>query len=132
MRILITGASGFIGSWLVPFLTAHQHQVLPLHRGPTTETSEPVWEPIANRIDLAPAGKLDAVVHLAGENLAQRWTPDAKARIKSSREHGTRLLVEVSTCAAKHWGLATSCRHHENSGGDWIDFINAPATAGKE
>lgn len=94
MRILITGASGFIGSSLVPFLAAKRHQVVPLHRGPSTEAAGPTWEPAAQRIDLRSAGKLDAVVHLAGENIAQRWTPAARERIKLSRVDGTRLLSE--------------------------------------
>jgi uncharacterized protein len=94
MRILLTGASGFIGSSLGPFLTANQHQVLPLRRGPPNDTG-PTWKPAANWIDLRPAGRLDAVIHLAGENLAQRWTPAAKARIKNSRVDGTRLLSET-------------------------------------
>jgi hypothetical protein len=80
---------------LVPFLTAKQHQALPLHRGPPTEITRPAWEPTANWIDLHAAGKLEAVVHLAGENIAQRWTPAVKARIKNSREHGTRVLSEA-------------------------------------
>jgi uncharacterized protein len=95
VRILITGATGFIGSALAPFLEARQHQVLPLRRGGPAETAGPAWEPAANWVDLRPAGKLDAVVHLAGESIAQRWTPAAKARIKNSREHGTRLLSEA-------------------------------------
>src|SRR5919198_903975 len=95
MKILITGASGFIGSSLAPFLTGKQHYVLPLRRGSPNETTGPAWNPTANWIDLRPAGKLDAVVHLAGENIAQRWTPAVKARIKNSREHGTHLLSEA-------------------------------------
>jgi len=59
----------------------------PQARGPY-----PSWDPQAGTIDLAPAGQIDAVVHLAGENIAQRWTPEAKARIRDSRVRGTELI----------------------------------------
>ncbi len=84
-----------IGSSLAPLLTANQNQVLPLRRGPPNETAGPTWKPTEKWIDLRPAGKLDGVVHLADENIAQRWTPDAKGRIKNSRVDGTRLLSEA-------------------------------------
>jgi hypothetical protein len=53
------------------------------------------WDPAAGRLDPARLEGLDAVVHLAGENIAGRWTAAKKARIRSSRVEGTRLLAEA-------------------------------------
>jgi uncharacterized protein (TIGR01777 family) len=82
MRITITGASGLIGSKLVAALTQRGDGVttLSLRSGP------PDPDALAGR---------DAVVHLAGENVAQRWTGEARREILESRERGTRQLVEA-------------------------------------
>jgi uncharacterized protein (TIGR01777 family) len=88
MRITITGGSGLIGTRLVERLRARGDDVTVLSR-----SREPRWDPVAGP---APAEALEgrnAVVHLAGENLAQRWSADAKRRILESRELGTRNLV---------------------------------------
>jgi uncharacterized protein (TIGR01777 family) len=92
MKITVTGASGLIGSRLVDRLRGRGDEVTTLSRNPSSPGAVrwlPEHEP-------APATALagrDAVVHLAGENVAQRWTEDAKRRIRSSRELGTRNLV---------------------------------------
>jgi len=79
----------------VPFLNRAGHEVKSLTRGSATEAGRvPWWNPAANQIDLGP-GPFDAVVHLAGENIAQRWTAEAKKRIRESRVDATRML-----CAA--------------------------------
>ncbi len=93
MKILLTGASGLIGSALGKNLSAEGHEVVPLvrHREPAGAS----WDPARGEIHLAPAGKLDAVIHLAGENVAQRWTAAARERIYQSRVSGTRLLSEA-------------------------------------
>lgn len=93
MNILLTGASGLVGTALQARLTAAGHRVVPLRRG--GGAAQPSWDLAAGRIDLAPAGPLDAVVHLAGETVAQRWTSSARARIRDSRVTGTRLLAEA-------------------------------------
>lgn len=93
MRILVTGASGFVGSALSAHLTSAGHTVIPLRRNKTA--GGPWWNPDASAIDLSVAGRIDAVVHLAGENIASRWTPEKKRRIYESRVHGTRLLSEA-------------------------------------
>lgn len=95
MKILITGASGLVGSNLSQRLRKAGHEVIELRRRRGATAAEPTWEVEAGRIDLAPAGPLDAVVHLAGENIAQRWTPEAMARIRNSRVEGTRILSEA-------------------------------------
>jgi hypothetical protein len=95
MNILVTGASGFIGSALTVRLRNGGHHVVPLWRAANGGEAGPAWNPQAGRIRLEPAGQLDAVVHLAGENIAQRWTRAAKARIRASRVDATRLLCEA-------------------------------------
>lgn len=93
--ILITGASGFIGAALVSRLTEHGRRVVKLRRGPVSADASPAWNPDAGEIHLESAAPYDAVVHLAGENIAQRWTPKAKARIWASRVDATHLLSEA-------------------------------------
>lgn len=95
MNILVTGASGLVGSALVARLTTNGHRVVPLRRGAVGDASEPTWNPEARWVQLPPSVTLDAVVHLAGENTAQRWTTAAKERIWESRVNATRLLSEA-------------------------------------
>jgi uncharacterized protein (TIGR01777 family) len=80
MKIAITGASGFIGSRLASELRARGDEVIAIGRREPPDFSE-----------------ADGVVNLAGEPVAQRWTADAKARIRSSRVEGTKALAEAIT-----------------------------------
>jgi hypothetical protein len=59
------------------------------------------WDPAAGAIDTAGLEGLDGVVHLAGENIASRWTSEKKAKIRDSRVNGTRLLAETLSRLAK-------------------------------
>lgn len=95
-RILITGASGLVGSALIPALETRGHRVIKLVRGSSSDTpGNATWDPDAQQINLSSAGNLDAVIHLAGEPIAKRWTPEVKRRIRDSRVNGTRLLSEA-------------------------------------
>jgi uncharacterized protein len=101
MDIAITGASGLIGSRLVHELTSAGHRVLRLVRPgsaghDTTGSDDAVWDPRSGTIDAAALEGIDAVVHLAGEGIAdKKWTDEQKDRILGSRTTGTTLLAET-------------------------------------
>lgn len=96
MNILVTGSTGLVGSAVVPFLTTGGHRVVRLVRGTARGPDEVEWNPQAGTIDAAKLEGLDAVVHLAGENIATgRWSAAKKARIRDSRVVGTRVLSEA-------------------------------------
>lgn len=96
MRIAITGSNGFIGSALVPYLKSQGHEVVRLVRAkPEPDSADVYWNPASGEIDAAKLEGIEAVVHLAGENVGGRWTGAKKARIRDSRIMGTRLLSET-------------------------------------
>lgn len=95
MNVLISGSTGLIGSALVPRLTTAGHSVLRLVRKPSLQSNEVHWNPMEGSIDAAELDGIDAVVHLAGENIASRWTAAQKKRIRESRQRGTQLLAET-------------------------------------
>jgi uncharacterized protein len=94
LHVAVSGASGLIGTALVSHLTARGHRVTRLVRrapGP----GEISWDPAGGRLDPADLEGVDAVIHLAGENVGARWTASRKSRIRGSRIVGTRLLSET-------------------------------------
>jgi len=94
MRFLISGASGLVGRALVPFLRSQGHEVIRLVRHQTQAADEVFWDPVKGVLDLAPVKVLDAVIHLAGVNVAGgRWTASQRKAIRESRVLGTRTLV---------------------------------------
>jgi uncharacterized protein (TIGR01777 family) len=99
VRILVTGASGLIGSALCDALLARGDTVLGLSRDPRrARGSNPgvlwhPWEPTLERPPAQAFEQVDAVVNLEGEKINQRWTDDAKRRIMESRRTGTHNLV---------------------------------------
>jgi uncharacterized protein len=97
MTVAISGASGLIGSALVPFLTTAGHRVVRLVRSLTQGKQDVIqWDPERGIVDTERLDGADALVHLAGVNIADgRWTPERKRVIRESRVKGTRLLCEA-------------------------------------
>ncbi|MEQ8787036.1 MAG: TIGR01777 family oxidoreductase [Pirellulaceae bacterium] len=105
LSVLISGASGLVGSALAPLLTTGGHCVTRLTRGEPAG-DELGWNPASGEIDQARLSRFDAVVHLAGESIADgRWTKAKKRRILESRVEGTRSLSRA--LAACHDGPKT-------------------------
>jgi uncharacterized protein (TIGR01777 family) len=89
MKIAVTGSTGLVGSALVPLLTSAGHDFVRLSR-PSQ------WDPEKGTIDVSALNGIDALVHLAGENIAAgRWTGKRKARIRDSRVKSTKLLSDT-------------------------------------
>ena len=98
MRVTVTGATGRIGTRLVGALRKRGDDVTVLSRNPdkaraSLQVEAHAWQPESEPAPAAALAGRDGVVHLAGEDVAQRWSDDAKRRLRSSRELGTRNLV---------------------------------------
>lgn len=96
LRVAISGASGLIGGSLAASLRAQGHEVHALVRKSQGQPPGSVfWDPAGGAIDAAGLEGMDAVVHLAAESIASRWTAAKKEAIRSSRVEGTRLLASA-------------------------------------
>jgi uncharacterized protein len=93
MTIAISGSSGLIGSALAREVLGRGHTIKRLVRRATRSADEVAWDPTRGTIDAAALDGIDAVVNLAGEPVAQRWSGGAKARIRASRVSATSLLA---------------------------------------
>ena len=105
LRVAVTGSTGLIGSALVPFLTTGGHEVHRLVRGGARAGREQrpgdpahgviPWDPERGLLDPGALDGFDAVVHLAGETVAERWSGEHKRAIRESRVRGTGLLART-------------------------------------
>jgi uncharacterized protein (TIGR01777 family) len=132
VQILVTGASGFIGQHLLPLLHFRGHKSRTLSR--TAGAGDAVWQPDAGQLDARVLDGIDAVVHLAGEPVAERWNSAKKEKIQKSRSQsglllsraiasmpaGARPRVVVSASAIGYYG---------NRGSEVLDESSPPGRA---
>jgi len=101
MRVVVTGASGLLGSALVPALRADGHAVVTLVRRDPRGPDEARWDPGHGQLDTAVLTGVDAAIHLAGAGIGDhRWTDAYRQQILDSRVHGTRLLAGALAASA--------------------------------
>ena len=96
MRVVIAGASGFLGTHLCEHLRVHGHEVTALVRRPPTAAHQSQWDPAAGQVDAELVGRADAVVNLAGAPIAgnphsKKWARE----VLESRVSTTALLAET-------------------------------------
>ena len=145
MRVLVTGASGMIGSAVCDALLARGDEVVGLTRDPArARTSNPTltwhaWHPATERPPAPAFDGVDGVLNLIGENINQRLTPAAKERIRDSRVRATKNLVDgmvaaaeppsvlVSQCAVGYYGDRGEAIVDESTpaAGDWTGQLCA-------
>jgi uncharacterized protein len=134
LNVTLTGATGFLGHRVIDKLLAAGHQVHALGRKrdatlpPSVEFSQ--W----NVTEEPPAESLaeaDAVIHLAGEPVAQRWTPDAKTRIRSSRVDGTRHLINALSVQARRPQVLVSASAIGIYGSRGDEILTETSTSGE-
>jgi uncharacterized protein len=99
MKCIISGGTGFIGRRLVDRLLKNHHYVGVWSRRPGVDRRTAVathsWDPLNGDPPLESLNGMDCVIHLAGENVAQRWTPEVRRRIAESRVGGMHRIVET-------------------------------------
>jgi uncharacterized protein (TIGR01777 family) len=98
MKILISGASGLVGTHLIPTLLAKGHEIYKLVRKTPNSSDEIQWDAEKGfaASEQAKLENFDAVMHLAGDNVAsENWSDEKKRKIKDSRVVGTRVLVDA-------------------------------------
>jgi uncharacterized protein (TIGR01777 family) len=92
VTVAVSGSTGLIGSAIVRVLTQRGNAVRALVRRPAQNEDEISWDPEHETIDAARLVGVDAVINLAGESLAQRWSDSTKRKIRDSRVKGTAAL----------------------------------------
>jgi len=117
-RFLISGASGLIGSALVPSLESQGHEVVRLVRRKSRGANEVPWDP-PRPISPQLVSGFDAIVNLSGENIAGRWTDQKKCRIRDSRVLSTDFLAQAMATAENKPGTficASAIGYYGNRG----------------
>lgn len=133
MNILISGASGLVGTVLVPALLAAGHKPRRLVRDQQIAAPDDVlWNPKNGEIDQAAVEQADAIVNLAGQNIAGgRWTAARKAAILNSRVDGTQTIARaIAKAPSRPRALvnASAVGYYGNRGDEVLDENSAPGS----
>jgi hypothetical protein len=129
MRVTVTGGSGLIGRRLVALLRARGDEVTVLSRSGTD--GAPAWAPLAGAAPAAALEGRDAVIHLAGEPIAQRWTAAVREAIAASRRTGTANLVAGIEALGQRPGVLVSANavgFYGDRGAELLTEASAPGT----
>ena len=130
MKVAISGVSGLIGEALKKSFAADGVEVLALTRRENLSPLQTItWDIETGRFDASALEGVDAVVHLAGEPVAQRWSDTTKKTIQDSRVKGTKLLVEGLKSLSKRPKVivsASAVGFYGDSGDQELDELSAP------
>jgi uncharacterized protein (TIGR01777 family) len=130
--IAISGASGFVGTALTAALTRSGVRVRPLIRPGKQAPDGIAWDPEHGTVDVEGLEGLDALVHLAGDGVADgRWTEAKKARIRDSRVRGTTLLAEAIgglRAKPKVWVSGSAIGYYGDRGAEALDESAGPGS----
>lgn len=128
-RVAISGATGLIGRALAQRLGARGVTVQRLVRGDRRQPGDIRWDPAGGTIDSAALEGVDAVVHLAGEPIAERWTDSARVRIRESRVRGTETIARAVAELARRPRVLVSASavgyYGSDHGDEWLDESSA-------
>jgi hypothetical protein len=107
-RVAVSGASGFLGSALLPALAARGADVVCLVRGPARDPGSVTWDPERGRLDPAALEGVEAAIHLSGATVGRRWSPEVKRDILESRARSTGLLAGTLAALRRPPGVLVS------------------------
>jgi hypothetical protein len=133
MRVLVSGSNGLVGHALTAHLNKGGHETVALRRAKVALPSDHLmWEPIRRQTWEQDIGPVDAVVHLAGENIAaHRWTRNVKQRIHDSRILGTEQLCRYLANLTEKPGVlvaASAVGYYGDRGDEFLTEKSAPGT----
>jgi hypothetical protein len=133
MRIIISGASGFVGGQLIAHLRQRGSQVVSLvRRTPIDPDSEVRWDPAVGDLDPATVSGADAIINLNGRSISRgRWSPTVKEELSSSRLAATRTIVDAIARAETPPPLlinASATGFYGDRGNEPLDEISSPGT----
>lgn len=130
MEVAITGSTGLIGSAVARRLEAAGHTVWRMVRRARAPGAREIhWDPERAYVDMLQLSGKDAVVHLAGENIAGRWTPAKKRAIVESRVRGTQVLAEALRQVVKPPQVlisASAVGYYGDRGEEWLTEDSSP------
>lgn len=130
MKVIVSGASGFIGSALVPALRASGHEVIRLVRREPARPDEIQWSPAAGELEATAVEGAGALVNLSGENLGKRWTKDRKREILDSRVRSTDSLARAAAALDPRpaFLVASAVGYYGDRGDEILTEKSSPGT----